>query len=48
MHAVEMLTILTRCLLGKSNLAGWEVMEMFAGEVNESDKVFMVSLPRVM
>jgi hypothetical protein len=24
------------------NLAGWEVMEVFAGGVDESDKVFMV------
>ncbi|THH13581.1 hypothetical protein EW146_g6658 [Bondarzewia mesenterica] len=40
-HAVEILTILIRCLLSKSNLAGWEVMEMVAGGVNESDRVFM-------
>ncbi|KZT02439.1 DUF1741-domain-containing protein [Laetiporus sulphureus 93-53] len=38
-HAVETLSILSRCILRK-NLAGWEVMEIFAGGVNESDKVF--------
>ena len=31
-----------RCVLAK-NLAGWEVMVVFAGEINESDKVFMVN-----
>ncbi|KAI0052510.1 hypothetical protein FA95DRAFT_1675192 [Auriscalpium vulgare] len=40
-HAVEIMTVLTRSLLRKSDLAGWEVMEMFAGEVNKSDKFFM-------
>ncbi|KAI0275011.1 hypothetical protein BC834DRAFT_850678 [Gloeopeniophorella convolvens] len=39
-HAVQMMTVLTRCLLSKSDLAGWEVMELFAGGVNESDKFF--------
>ncbi|TFY70009.1 hypothetical protein EVJ58_g112 [Rhodofomes roseus] len=38
-HAVETLCILSKCLLRK-NLSGWEVMEIFAGGVNESDKVF--------
>jgi hypothetical protein len=37
------MTVLTRCLLSKSNLAGWEVMELFAGGVNQSDKFFNVS-----
>ena len=32
-----------RCILEK-NLAGWEVMEVFAGGVNESDAVFLVSV----
>lgn len=34
------MTVLTRGLLSKSDLAGWEVMELFAGGVNESDKFF--------
>lgn len=38
-HAVETLSIASRCLLRK-NLTGWEVMEIFAGGVHESDKVF--------
>jgi hypothetical protein len=36
------MTVLTRGLLSKSDLAGWEVMELFAGGVNESDKFFNV------
>ncbi|KAF8846038.1 hypothetical protein BDN67DRAFT_12014 [Paxillus ammoniavirescens] len=39
-RAIETLSIMSRCVLAK-NLAGWEVMEIFAGGVNESDKVFM-------
>jgi hypothetical protein len=35
-----MMTVLTRCLLCKGDLAGWEVMELFAGGVNQSDKFF--------
>ncbi|KZT75029.1 hypothetical protein DAEQUDRAFT_807295 [Daedalea quercina L-15889] len=38
-RAVDTLSMLSRYLLGK-NLTGWEVMEIFAGGVNESDKVF--------
>jgi hypothetical protein len=41
-HALETLSIVIRCVLAK-NLAGWEVMEVFAGGVDESDMVFMVS-----
>jgi hypothetical protein len=36
------MTVTTRGLLSKSDLAGWEVMELFAGEVNQSDKFFNV------
>jgi hypothetical protein len=32
---------MVRSILAK-NLAGWEAMEVFAGGVGESDKVFMV------
>ena len=39
-HAVETLATLVRCVLEK-NLTGWEVMEIFAGGVNQSDSVFM-------
>lgn len=39
-HAVQMMTVLTRCLLCKGDLAGWEVMELFAGGVNQSDNFF--------
>lgn len=35
-----MMAVLTRCLLCKGDLAGWEVMELFAGGVNQSDKFF--------
>ncbi|KAF8274147.1 hypothetical protein EI94DRAFT_1714828 [Lactarius quietus] len=35
-----MMAVLTRCLLCKGDLAGWEVMELFAGGVNQSDKCF--------
>lgn len=41
-HAIETLSILLRNMLIK-NFAGWEVMEIFAGGVNQSDAVFMVS-----
>ena len=40
-HAVDMLSIILRTVLAK-NLAGWEVMEIFAVEVNNADKIFMV------
>jgi len=39
-RAVETVSVLLQCVLGK-NLAGWEVMVLFAGEISESDKVFM-------
>ncbi|KAI0257195.1 hypothetical protein BJV78DRAFT_1160862 [Lactifluus subvellereus] len=39
-HAVQLMTVLTRCLLSKNDLAGWEVMELFAGGVNQSDEFF--------
>ncbi|KAH9049384.1 hypothetical protein EDB84DRAFT_1453716, partial [Lactarius hengduanensis] len=41
-HAVHMMTVLTRCLLCKGDLAGWEVMELFAGGVNQSDNFFNI------
>lgn len=40
-HAVVTLSIMLRTVLAK-NLAGWEVMEIFANRVNEADRVFMV------
>ncbi|KAG9314057.1 hypothetical protein JVU11DRAFT_4836 [Chiua virens] len=40
MRAIETLSIVLRCILAK-HLAGWEVMVVFAGEINESDRVFM-------
>jgi hypothetical protein len=40
-HAVDTLSIILRTVLAK-NLAGWEVMEVFAGQVNDADRVFMV------
>ncbi|KAI0308151.1 hypothetical protein B0F90DRAFT_1807431 [Multifurca ochricompacta] len=39
-HAVQIMTVLARCLLSKKDLAGWEVMELFAGGVNQSDHFF--------
>lgn len=39
-HAIETLSILLRNVLMKG-FAGWEVMEIFAGGVNQSDAVFM-------
>ena len=42
LHAVQIMAVLTRCLLAKNDLAGWEVMELFAGGVNQSDKFFNV------
>jgi hypothetical protein len=40
-HAVDLLMVVIKCILAK-NLTGWEVMEVFAGGVNTSDKVFTV------
>ncbi|KAG6380882.1 hypothetical protein JVT61DRAFT_5273 [Boletus reticuloceps] len=40
LQAVETLSVVLRCILAK-NLAGWEVMVVFADDINESDKVFM-------
>jgi hypothetical protein len=42
-HGIQMMTVLTRCLLCKGDFAGWEVMELFAGGVNQSDEFFNVS-----
>lgn len=42
-HAIETLSVLLRNVLMKG-FAGWEVMEIFAGGVNQSDAVFMVSI----
>ncbi|GLB35898.1 putative DUF1741 [Lyophyllum shimeji] len=39
-HALETLSILIRCILTK-NFSGWEVMEVLAGGVNQSDEIFM-------
>lgn len=36
------MTVVTRGLLSKSDLAGWEVMELFTGGVNQSDEFFHV------
>jgi hypothetical protein len=36
------MTVVIRGLLSKSDLAGWEVMELFAGGVNQSDEFFNV------
>jgi hypothetical protein len=41
-HAVQLMTVIIRGLLSKSDFAGWEVMELFAGGVNQSDKFFNV------
>ncbi|KAF5323371.1 hypothetical protein D9611_005660 [Ephemerocybe angulata] len=38
-HALETLTIASRCCLSK-NLSGWEVMDLIAGSVGQSDSVF--------
>ncbi|KAH0838024.1 hypothetical protein J3R83DRAFT_6264 [Lanmaoa asiatica] len=40
LRAIETLSVVLRCVLAK-HLAGWEVMVVFAGEINESDKVYM-------
>lgn len=40
-HAIDTLSIMLHTVLAK-NLAGWEVMEIFANSVNEADRVFMV------
>ncbi len=42
-HAAATMGVLSRSLLSK-NLAGWEVMEVFAGGVGGSDAVFQVSV----
>ncbi|KAG2076883.1 hypothetical protein BDR04DRAFT_630852 [Suillus decipiens] len=39
-HAIDTLSIMLRAVLAK-NLAGWEVMEIFANKMNEADRVFM-------
>lgn len=39
-HAIDTLSIMLHTVLAK-NLAGWEVMEIFANSVNEADRVFM-------
>ncbi|KAK0208779.1 hypothetical protein DFS33DRAFT_473524 [Desarmillaria ectypa] len=39
-HALETLCIFTKCLLAKG-FSGWEVMEVFAGGVGNSDAFFM-------
>ena len=46
-HAVQLMTVTTRGLLSKSDLAGWEVMELFSGGVNESDKFFNVLISTI-
>ena len=40
-HALETFSAASRCILAKS-LEGWEVMTVFAGEVGQSDRFFMV------
>jgi len=39
-HALETLAIVVRCILTK-NFTGWEVMEVLAGGVSQSDDIFM-------
>lgn len=39
---MQTLSVVSRSILNK-NLAGWEVMEVFAGGVRESDDIFNVS-----
>lgn len=41
-NAAITLAVVSRAVLSK-NLAGWEVMEVFAGGVSDSDRVFKVS-----
>jgi hypothetical protein len=40
-HALETFSAAAKCILAK-NLEGWEVMTVFAGEVGQSDRFFMV------
>lgn len=42
MNALETLTVTLRAVLQKG-MSGWELMEVLAGNVNESDLVFAVS-----
>lgn len=46
-HAAATLACVTRSVLSK-NMAGWEVMEVFAGGVNASDSVFKVGACRYL
>ena len=40
-HALQTFSAAARCILAK-NLEGWEVMTVFAGDVGQSDRFFMV------
>jgi hypothetical protein len=40
-RALETFSAVSRCILAK-NLEGWEVMTVFAGDVGQSDRFFMV------
>jgi hypothetical protein len=42
-HALETLSSLASCILAK-DLNGWEVMDLLAGSVGQSDEVFMVNI----
>lgn len=42
-HALETLSCLVLCILAK-NMTGWEVMDLLAGSVGQSDEVFMVNI----
>lgn len=42
-HCLETLQISLRCMFNK-NPSGWEVMEVMAGGVGQSDEYFMVGL----
>lgn len=42
-NAAVTLAVVSRAVLSK-NLAGWEVMEVFAGGVSDSDRVFKVNI----
>ena len=41
LHSLETLSIVLHGILAK-DFTGWEVMEIFAGGIAESDRVFMV------
>lgn len=42
-HSLQTLAVIVRGIFAKS-LSGWEIMEILAGSVNESDAVFNVCI----